>query len=168
MVAGCILRPHEAVDTGGTQPSRAQQKMVQPHPGTTREMVAEIIPDDEHRRVRMQSAQCVGPALVDRATIGSPRRVGTEAAPRARIATPFQLLWPSQTVSWPACRRASAANAASSAFSPFCKALVDEFDLEDGDPRGGRAKSGTGGRVFAAVLQIGTLVCRDQLDHAVP
>ena len=69
MIARPFAGPHIAVDAGGDQAAgkgRAQQQMIDAQSGVAAKGFPEILPERVDPLIRVQSAQRVGPALLDK------------------------------------------------------------------------------------------------------
>ena len=83
MIAGAFPAADLAIDTGGGQPLgrlRAQEEVIDAQPGVPRPAVPHVIPERVHRRVGMQRADGVEPAVVEQT-----RKTRTRLAPKQRI-----------------------------------------------------------------------------------
>ena len=70
MITGIVFATNRAIDAGGNQPLRgfaAQQEMVDAQPAIARPAVSQVAPIRVHRRVGMQRADGVAPALLENA-----------------------------------------------------------------------------------------------------
>jgi len=86
VIAGMLPAPRHAIDPARGQAAgnrRAQQQAIDPQPGIAGERVPEIFPEGVDPLVRMERAQCIGPALP-----GQPAKGFAHFRPEQRVVDP--------------------------------------------------------------------------------